>query len=115
VLRAAGLTEGTPRMLAALADHRETYRDGMRRARRPFFGYTAVINIGFVAVLSFAAWLVVGDRVTVAAGIALLVLAARFLEPLGNLIDLIGALRAMTNKIGRVEAMLATAPLPSPD
>jgi ATP-binding cassette subfamily B protein len=114
VLRAAGLTDGTPRMRAALMDHRETYREGMRRARRPFFVYTGVVVGGFVAVLALAAELVLSKRVEVAEAIALLVLAARFLEPLGNLIELIGALRAMTNKIGRIEGLLATPTLPVP-
>ncbi|MGW6457088.1 ABC transporter ATP-binding protein, partial [Streptomyces sp. NPDC055078] len=91
---------------------RETYRDGMRRARRPFFVYTGVIVGGFVAVLALAAELVLSERVEVATAIALLVLAARFLEPLARLIDLIGALRAMTNKIGRIEELLATPALP---
>lgn len=114
VLRAAGCADGTPRMRAALEDHRDTYRNGMRRARRPFFGYTAVIVGGFVAVLALAAALVLGGTVGVAEAIALLVLAARFLEPLGSLIDLIGALRAMTNKITRIEELLATPALPVP-
>ncbi|SEF11940.1 ABC transporter ATP-binding protein [Jiangella alba] len=114
VLRAAGLADGTPRMRAALADHRDTYRDGMRRARRPFFVYTGVVNAGFVAVLALAAGLVLDERIGIAAAIALLVLAARFLEPLGNLIELIGALRAMTNKIGRIEGLLAVPALPAP-
>src|SRR5690606_5902375 len=114
VLRADGHAGGTPRMHAALADHRETYRDGMRRARRPFFVYTGVITGGFVAVLALAAELALSGRIGVAEAIALLVLAARFLEPHGNLIDLIGALRAMTNKIARVEELLAAPVLPAP-
>ncbi|WP_433334863.1 ABC transporter ATP-binding protein [Spirillospora sp. CA-294931] len=115
VLRAAGHAQGTPRMHAALVDHRETYRDGMRRARRPFFVYTGVIMAGFVAVLTLAAELVLSERVAIAEAIALLVLAARFLEPLGHLIDLIGALRALTNKIARIEGLLATPALPAPE
>ncbi|WP_028923251.1 ABC transporter ATP-binding protein [Pseudonocardia acaciae] len=114
VLRASGLADGTPRMWDALVDHRETYRDGMRRARRPFFTYTAVIMGGFVAVLALVAELVLVERVAVAEAVVLLVLAARFLEPLGNLIELIGALRAMTNKIARIELLLATPTLPVP-
>lgn len=112
VLRAAGLADGTPRMRAALDDHRDTYRQGMRRARRPFFVYTGVVMGGFVAVLALAAWLMLSARVGLGEAIALLVLAARFLEPLGNLIDLIGALRAMTNQITRIEELLATPTLP---
>ncbi|MEU7176147.1 ABC transporter ATP-binding protein [Micromonospora tulbaghiae] len=114
VLRAAGHIDGTPRMRAALENHRETYREGMRRARRPFFVYTAVVMAGFVAVLSLAAWLLLSGSVGVATAVALLVLGARFLEPLGNLIDLIGALRALTNQITRIEDLLAAPMLPVP-
>ncbi|MEU0518333.1 ABC transporter ATP-binding protein [Streptosporangium sp. NPDC006007] len=114
VLRAAGHADGTPRMRATLEDHRETYRDGMRRARRPFFVYAVVIMAGFVAMLSMAAWLLLSGHVEVATTVALLVLGARFLEPLGNLIDLIGALRALTNQVTRIEELLATPPLPAP-
>ncbi|WP_067473681.1 ABC transporter ATP-binding protein [Actinomadura hibisca] len=114
VLRAAGHAEGTPQMRAALEDHRETYRDGMRRARRPFFIYTGVIMAGFVAVLALTAELLLSGRIEVATAIVLLVLAARFLEPLGNLIELIGALRALRNQIARVEELLATPTLPVP-
>ncbi|OWA17289.1 ABC transporter ATP-binding protein [Streptomyces sp. CS057] len=114
VLRAAGHAEGTPRMRAALEDHRETYREGMRRARRPFFVYTGVIMAGFIAVLALTAELMISGRVETARAIALLVLAARFLEPLGNLIELIGALRALRNQIARVEELLSTPPLPVP-
>ncbi|MFB8275139.1 ABC transporter ATP-binding protein [Nocardia colli] len=114
VLRAAGYADGTPRMHAALVDHRETYRDGMRRARQPFFVYSGVVAGGFVAVLALAAELVLSQQIEVAEAIALLVLAARFLEPLGNLVELIGALRAMANKIARIEEFLATPVLPVP-
>ncbi len=114
VLRAAGHADGTPRMRAALDDHRDTYRAGMDRARRPFFHYTGVVAAGFVSVLALIAWLLLGERIEVATAVALLVLAARFLQPLGNLIDLIGALRAMTNKITRIEGFLGTPALPVP-
>lgn len=114
VLRAAGYADGTPRMHAALVDHRETYRDGMRRARRPFFVYTGVIAGGFVAVLALAVEMILRQQVSSVEAIALLLLAARFLEPLGNLIDLIGALRAMTNKISRIEDVLGITALPVP-
>jgi ATP-binding cassette, subfamily B, bacterial IrtB/YbtQ len=115
VLRAAGHSGGTPRMRAALAGHREAYREGMRRARQPFFVYAGVIAAGFVAVLVLAAALALRGHTTAAETVALLVLAARFLEPLGNLIELIGALRAMSNKITRIEALLGTPALPVPD
>ncbi|MEV6279143.1 ABC transporter ATP-binding protein [Nocardia sp. NPDC051832] len=114
VLRAAGHAGGTPRMHAVLDDHRDTYRAGMDRARRPFFRYTGVVAAGFVAVLALVAWLMLTERVEITTAVVLLVLAARFLQPLGNLIDLVGALRAMTNKITRIEEFLATPALPVP-
>lgn len=114
VLRAAGYAHGTPEMHAALEGHRDTYRSGMDRARRPFFLYTAVIAAGFIAVLALVARLLVGQSIDVATAVALLVLAARFLQPLGNLIELVGALRAMTNKITRIEELLAVPILPVP-
>lgn len=86
----------------------------MRRARQPFFVYTGVIMAGFVAVLALTAELMLSGRVEVATAIVLLVLAARFLEPLGNLIELIGALRALRNQIARIEELLSTPALPVP-
>ncbi|MFY1828168.1 hypothetical protein ACN47A_19755, partial [Myxococcus fulvus] len=50
----------------------------------------------------------------VADTVALLVLAVRFLEPLGNLIELNGALRARDNAITRMQAILDTPALPTP-
>ncbi|TCP49995.1 ATP-binding cassette subfamily B protein [Tamaricihabitans halophyticus] len=114
VLRAAGQgSTGTTRMRAALDEHRETYRRGLRKSMLPDLTYTAVVMGGFAAILIAGMLLLIGGELPIADLVALLVLAVRFLEPLGNLIELIGALRAMDNGVGRVRAVLNTEPLPT--
>ncbi|PXY23181.1 ABC transporter [Prauserella coralliicola] len=116
VLRAAGQSStGTARMREALDEHRTVYRRGLRRSMAPDLTYTGVIMAGFVAILVVSALLLLDGTLGVAEVVALLVLAVRFLEPLGNLVELIGALHAMDNAVGRVRALLATPPLPEAD
>jgi len=113
VLRAAGHgTTGTARLREALEEHRRTYRRGLRRSMVPDLTFTAVVMIGFAAVLALGAWLLLERSLPIPDAVVLFVLAVRFLEPIGNLIELIGALRAMDNSIGRVQAILHTRPLP---
>jgi ATP-binding cassette subfamily B protein len=113
VLRAAGLGQtGGDRMRFALEEHRRTYRRGMDRAMLPDLTYTGVVVAGVVAVLLLAARLLLDGSNTIATTVALLVLAVRFLEPLGGLIDLNGALREMDNAIKRVMMILDTPALP---
>ncbi|PXY36397.1 ABC transporter ATP-binding protein [Prauserella flavalba] len=115
VLRAAGQgATGTVRLRAALDEHRTVYRQGLRRSTVPDLTYTAVVMAGFVAILVLSALLLLDGTLGVADVVAVLVLAVRFLEPLGNLVELIGALHAMDNAVGRVGALLATPPLPEP-
>ncbi|MBU8829741.1 ABC transporter ATP-binding protein [Mycolicibacterium goodii] len=114
VLRAAGQgTTGTVRLRDALDEHRTVYRRGLRRSTFPDLTYTAVVMAGFVGILLLNAVLLLDGQIGVADVVALMVLAVRFLEPLGNLIELIGALHAMDNAVSRVQAMLDTPPLPT--
>lgn len=113
VLRAAGLGEtGSECMREALDEHRRVYRQGMDRSMGPDLTYTGVVVAGFGAVIVLGAWLLLEGSISVATTVALLVLAVRFLEPLGGLIDLNGALREMDNSIKRLIAILGTPPLP---
>ncbi|ARQ67567.1 ABC transporter ATP-binding protein [Streptomyces marincola] len=115
VLRAAGQGgTGTARMRDALLAHRRVYRRGLRRALVPDLTFTAVVMAGFVAVLIVTALRLTSGELAVAEAVALLVLAVRFLEPLATLVELIGALRAMDNAVGRVRALLSVPPLPVP-
>ncbi|WP_028933715.1 ABC transporter ATP-binding protein [Pseudonocardia spinosispora] len=113
VLRAAGHgATGSARMRAALDEHRRSYRVGLRRSMVPDLTYTAVVMLGFVAVLVLGSVFLLNGTLPVAEAVALVVLAVRFLEPLANLIELIGALRALDNNITRVETILTVPALP---
>ncbi|MBB4188978.1 ATP-binding cassette subfamily B protein [Sinorhizobium terangae] len=111
VLRAAGQSAGSVRMRAALDEHRATYRRGLGRSLVPDLTFTGVVMAGFVAVLCLGAKLLFDGEVPIAETVALLVLAVRFLEPLGTLIELVGALRAMDNAVARLQSILSTPPL----
>lgn len=113
VLRAAGLGEiGSDLMRASVDEHRRIYRQGMNRSMIPDLTYTGVVVAGVGAVVILGAWQLLEGSNSVATTIALLVLAVRFLEPLGGLIDLNGALREMDNAIQRLMAILNTPALP---
>ena len=113
VLRAAGLGKtGSDRLRDALEAHRRTYRRGMDRAMGPDLTYTGVVVAGVGAVIVLGAHLLLEGSTSVATTVALLVLAVRFLEPLGGLIDLNGAIREMDNAIQRLLTILDTPALP---
>ncbi len=113
VLRAAGLGRvGSGRMRAALDEHRASYRRGLRRTVFPDLSYTGVIMLGFTAVLIMGTHFLLSGQLPVADAVALLVLAVRFLEPLGTLTELMGVLHAMDNATTRVQDIFAEEPLP---
>ncbi|MEU4805832.1 ABC transporter ATP-binding protein [Actinosynnema sp. NPDC023587] len=113
VLRAAGHgSTGSVRMRDALADHRHRYRRGLRKALFPDLTYAAVVMAGFAGVLVLGAQFLLNGSLAVADTVALLVLAVRFLEPLGTLTELLGTLHAMDNSVTRVENILHSPALP---
>lgn len=113
VLRAAGQAEsGSARMQSALDAHRDVYREGLRKSMVPDLTYTGTVTLGFTAILLLGAWLLTSGEIGLADAVVLLILAVRFMEPLGIQIELIGALRAMDNAVARVRSILDTKPLP---
>ncbi|WP_449255980.1 ABC transporter ATP-binding protein [Bosea sp. (in: a-proteobacteria)] len=113
VLRAAGLgNTGSERMREALEQHRRVYRQGMDRSMGPDLTYTGIVIAGVGAVVVLGSHLLLEGSASVATTVALLILAVRFLEPLGSLIENNGALREMDNAIERLMTILDTAPLP---
>ncbi|MBT2564681.1 ABC transporter ATP-binding protein [Pedobacter sp. ISL-68] len=115
VLRAAGQgVTGTYRMRHALEEHHRVYKKGLGRSAVPDLMYTGVVMSGFIIVLIFGSFQLINGRILIAEAVALLILAVRFLEPLGALIELIGALRAMDNSIARVQSILDINSLPKP-
>ncbi len=113
VLRAAGhSTTGSVRMQDALADHRTRYRHGLKRMLFPDLSYSGVVMIGFIAVVVLAVQFLLSGTLSMADTVALMVLAVRFLEPLGGMIDHASGLGAMDYLAKRVEAVLHTPSLP---
>lgn len=113
VMRAAGLCEtGSAPLRRALDEHRRIYREGMDRSMLPDLTYTGIVMAGTAGVLVLGAHLLLEGANSVATTVALLVLAVRFIEPLGHLINLNGALREMDNSITRVMDILDTPALP---
>ena len=113
VLRAAGKgVEGTELLQRSLEDHRIIYRDGLQRAVLPFFSFIGVITLGFIAVIFLITYFYIDHSLAVAETIVLFILAVRFLEPLGHLTELIGALEAMDNAMTRANELLQRPSLP---
>lgn len=113
VLRAAGkAVEGTTLLQQTLEKHRVVYRKGLQRATLPFLSFIGAVTAGFVAVILVITFLLIDHSFSVPEAIVLFILAVRFLEPLGHLTELIGALQAMDNAMTRVQALLQTPTLP---
>ena len=116
VLRAFGATTHGHRELDdALVAQRDAGRRLLLRAVPGFVGFVLVVQLAFTVVILAGDYLAIGGTVAAPELIALLVLAARFVEPLISAADLSGALQMAGNALGRVQAVLATAPLPEPD
>ncbi|PRX99709.1 ABC transporter ATP-binding protein [Allonocardiopsis opalescens] len=114
VLRAAGrAATGTARMRGALAEHRTRYRRGLRRMLGPDLAYSGVVAAGFVAALVTGVRALLDGTLPPADAVALLVLAVRYLEPLGGMIDHAAGLGAMQYLAERAEKVLRTPALPS--
>lgn len=116
VLRAFGRTaEGH----AALDDALAAQHAAGRRVLRA--GLPGVVGLGFVAQASFIALLALGTHLALdgslgaAELVALLVLAARFVEPVVLTAELGGAIRVAENALTEINALLGTATLPEPE
>jgi ATP-binding cassette, subfamily B, bacterial IrtB/YbtQ len=116
VFRATGRAlEGFAPMERALDEQRRAFRTALTRHTAPQFAYLAVIQAGFTVVLLTGVWLVLGGRLGVAETVALLVLAARFIEPLAQVATMFGTVRVADVALERVAEVMAVPPLPEPE
>ncbi|MFE9664180.1 ATP-binding cassette domain-containing protein [Streptomyces sp. NPDC005955] len=116
VLRAFGRTVHGHRALDdALVAQRDTGRRLLLRAVPGFAAFVMSVQLAFTVVLLTGTVLAIGGSVGAPELIALLVLAARFVEPLVVAADLAAAVRIADNALARVQAVLETAPLPEPE
>ncbi|MEM7338714.1 MAG: ABC transporter ATP-binding protein [Actinomycetota bacterium] len=115
VLRAFGRSiEGDERLEAALTEQRDAGRALLVSAVPGFIGFLVAVQLSFAAIFIVGVVLALGGEIEVALLVALLVLAARFVEPLIIAADLMGALRIAENSLDRFSELLADEPLPEP-
>ena len=116
VLRAFGRTVAGH---TALDDALAAQHAAGRRTLRA--GMSGIIGLGFLAQATFTVLLALGTYLALDGSlrieelIALLVLAARFAEPVMRTAELGGALRVSENAVTEINALLATATLPEPE
>ncbi len=115
VLRAFGQGEiGFRQLDAALIEQHAAGRAQLRTAAPGLASFVLVVQLAFTVIVLFGLNLVLGGEIEVAELIALLVLSVRYVEPLIGAADLEGTLRISRNSLARMDALLATKPLPEP-
>jgi ATP-binding cassette subfamily B protein IrtB len=113
ILRATGRARaGTVQMRVALAEHRRRYARGLNRLLAPDQTYTAVVALGFVIALALGTSYLLDGSLPLADTVALLVLAVRFVEPLGALGGQVSGVGALDYLIATVDEFLRTPSLP---
>ncbi|GAB3452508.1 ABC transporter ATP-binding protein [Actinophytocola sediminis] len=115
VLRTGGRTEERFRLLD---DSLRAVRRASRRATLATLpgvvGLTIVVQAMFTMVLVLGAVLALGGHLGAVELLAALVLAARTADPLLSLAEIGGRLRGARSVLARLDAILATEPLPEP-
>ncbi|MEM9763331.1 MAG: ABC transporter ATP-binding protein [Pseudomonadota bacterium] len=116
VLRAFGRTAERHHQLdEALQAMRDAARDQILAATPGFIGFSLVIQLAFTIVMLFGTSLALGGEIDAPEMLALLVLTARYVEPLILATDIGGALRISENSLARMGTLLATPTLAEPE
>ncbi|MEU3096207.1 ABC transporter ATP-binding protein [Streptomyces sp. NPDC006967] len=115
VLRLGGRTSERFRLLDdALDGQRRAVRRSALSALPGVLGLSFTVQAVFTALLVLGTWLALGGRIEPAEVLALLVLAARCVDPLLSLSDLSGQMRASRGELERLDAVLREPPLAEP-
>ena len=115
VLRAFGrATQGFRQLDDALREQRNAGRAQILTAAPGLAVFVLVVQLAFTILLLFGTSLALGGEIDAPELLAMLVLGARYVEPLVAAADLGGALRISRNSLARMDALLATPPLPEP-
>lgn len=116
VLRAFGATGRGHQVLdEALTIQRDASRKLYRAMVPGLIGFALVIQAAFVVLVAYATYLALHSSLSAVDALALLVLAARFVEPMTEAAALGSALSRSGNAIAEVKAVLDVAPLPEPE
>lgn len=115
VLRVGGRTAERFRLLDdSLAELQRASRRSLLSALPGVLGLAITVQAMFTGLLVLGSYLALGGDVGAAELLAILVLAARCADPLLSLSEVGGRLRAARFELGRLDAVLRTAPLPAP-
>ncbi|MEM1134122.1 MAG: ABC transporter ATP-binding protein [Pseudomonadota bacterium] len=99
---------------AAFDEQHAAGRNLMVSAASGLLSFVAIIQIAFTIILLFGTNLALGGEIDAAELVALLVLTARYVEPLIGAADLEGAIRISSNSLGRLDDLFSIDPLPEP-
>ncbi|QOV33347.1 ABC transporter ATP-binding protein [Streptomyces ferrugineus] len=114
-LRAFGRTAQDHELLdAALREQHAEARAAVRIGVPGIAGFALAVQLCFTCVLVLGTALAIGGSVGAGELIAVLVLAVRFVEPMGAAAELGGSLRVARGTLERLDGVLASAPLPQP-
>ncbi|KUL43440.1 ABC transporter ATP-binding protein [Streptomyces regalis] len=115
-LRAFGRTAEDHELLdAALRDQQARARAAVRIGVPGIAGFALAVQLCFTCVLLLGTVLAVDGSVGAGELIAVLVLAVRFVEPMGAAAELGGSLRMARGTLERLDETLAADPLPQPE
>ncbi|MEO1069308.1 MAG: ABC transporter ATP-binding protein, partial [Cyanobacteria bacterium J06638_6] len=113
VLRAAQQVGTRSQRLQAALDHQRTIQAKEQRlASLPLITMATLVEVGIIVVIGVGVLLILHSSLSVAALMALAVIAMRFTEPLTQLIGLFSILDLMEIALERIEAVMDILPLP---
>lgn len=116
VLRAFGRSvEGHDALDRALTAQHGAGRRMLRAGLPGIIGLGFIAQASFIALLALGTYLALGGSLGAAELIALLVLAARFVEPVMLTAELGGAIRVADNALAQINTLLETDTLPEPE
>ncbi|MEO0825953.1 MAG: ABC transporter ATP-binding protein [Cyanobacteria bacterium J06635_15] len=100
------------RLQAALNRQRAIQSRGQQLASFPLIGMATLVEVGIIGVIGLGTLFVLGGSLSIAALLALVVIAMRFTEPLAQLIALASVLDLMEVSLERIEAVMTIPALP---
>ncbi|MEM9621850.1 MAG: ABC transporter ATP-binding protein [Pseudomonadota bacterium] len=100
------------RLQASLARLREAQVAGTKLITLPSIIMSALVQLGILVITGLAIYWVLGESLSVAAVLALIVIAVRFSEPLALFANMSAMFDFMEAAIDRISELLAVPPLP---
>lgn len=114
VLRAAGKNNRAGRqMRAAIDQHQKLFHQGLDRSVPSHLGCMAIPIGAFIITLVLGVSRLSNNALSLADAIVLLIIAVRYVESLGSVVENSSVLGAISNSLGRVQGILRIPALPT--